>query len=84
MRQGHLLLHKHRSSLSVPTNKRPKKIGRNYNDNDNEAFTKNRTFNCKNEENNSLLDLLDNSNKENKNNDLNKNIKILNKSNNNS
>ena len=70
--------------LIKSTNKRPKKIGRNYNDNDNEAFTKNRTFNCKNEENNSLLDLLDNSNKENKNNDLNKNIKILNKSNNNS
>ena len=70
--------------LIKSTNKRQKKIGRNYNDNDNEAFTKNRTFNCKNEENNSLLDLLDNSNKENKNNDLNKNIKILNKSNNNS
>ena len=70
--------------LIKSTNKRPKKIGRNYNDNDNEAFTKNRTFNCKNEENNSLLDLLDNSNKENKNNDLNKNITILNKSNNNS
>ena len=70
--------------LIKSTNKRPKKIGRNYNDNEKEAFTKNRTFNCKNEENNSLLDLLDNSNKENKNNDLNKNIKILNKSNNNS
>ena len=69
--------------LIKSTNRRPKKIiGRNFNDNDNEAFTKNRTFNCKNEEENSLLDL-DNSNKENKNNELNKNIKILNKSNNN-
>ena len=63
------------------SNRRPKKIGRNYNDN--EAFTKNRTFNFKNEDNNSLLDLLDNSNKENKNSELNKNIKVLNKSNNN-
>ena len=63
------------------SNKRPKKIGRNYNDN--EAFAKNRTFNFKNEENNSLLDLLDNSNKENKNSELNKNVKVLNKSNNN-
>ena len=66
--------------LKIYSNKRQKKIGRNYNDNENEAFTKNRTFNCKNEENNSLLDLLDNSNKESK---LNKNIKVLNKSNNN-
>ena len=63
------------------SNKKPKRIGRNYNENDNEAFTKNRTFNLKNEENNSLLDLLDNSNKENKNNDLNKNVKVLNRSN---
>ena len=36
--------------------KRPKKIGRNLNENDNEAITKNKTFNNKNEENNSLLD----------------------------
>ena len=63
--------------------KRPKKIGRNLNENDNEAFTKNKTFNNKNEENNSLLDLFNNSNKENKNNELNKNVKVLNKSNNN-
>ena len=63
------------------SNKRTKKIGRNYGDN--EAFTKNRTFNCKNEDNNSLLDLFNNSNKENKNNEINKNVKVLNKSNNN-
>ena len=63
--------------------KRPKKIGRNLNENDNEAFTKNKTFNNKNEEDNSLLDLFNNSNKENKNNELNKNVKVLNKSNNN-
>ena len=63
------------------SDKRPKKIGRNYNES--EAFTKNRTFNCKNEDNNSLLDLFNNSNKENKNNEKNKNIKVLNKSNNN-
>ena len=67
------------------SNRRPRKVGRNYNDNenDNETFNKNRTFNLKNEDNNSLLDVLDNSNKENKNNEMNKNIKILNKSNNN-
>ena len=71
--------------LIKSSNKRPKKIGRNYNsiDNDNEALVKNRTYNYKNDENNSILDL-DNSNKYNKNsNELNKNIKILNKSNNN-